>query len=156
MMVVDAVVRHWVTGVIADTEDWGERGKKGRQQAALFNSDDGMVASSDSRWLQGALNTLVGFFDRVGLRTNVRKAVGMVCHPFQATGNLSDAAYGRRVMVEGPTYKERLKGRVSCRECGKLMAAVSLTTHLMTQHGRVAETRRRWKTLATGDGPHTF
>ena len=80
-MVVYAVVRHLVAGVIADAEERGELGKEGRHQAALFYTDDGMVASSDPRWLQGAYNTLVGLFERVGMRTNVGKKVGMVCQP---------------------------------------------------------------------------
>ena len=46
-VVVDTVVRHWVTGVIADAEERGDMGKEGRHQAALFYSDDGMVALSD-------------------------------------------------------------------------------------------------------------
>ena len=46
-VVVDAVVRHWVTGVILDSEERGELGKEGRIQAALFYADDGMVASSE-------------------------------------------------------------------------------------------------------------
>ena len=77
-----------------------------------------MVASSDLLCLQGAFNTLFGLFDRVGLRTNVRKTFGMVCRLFQAAGNLLEAAYGRRITVEGPVYRERLKGQVSCRKCG--------------------------------------
>ena len=95
-VVVDVVVRHWVTGVIVDAEERGKLGKEGRHQADLFYKDNGMVASSDPRWIQGAFNTLVGLFDRVGLRTNVRKKFGMVCHPCQAEGNLLEAAYGRR------------------------------------------------------------
>ena len=137
---MDAVVRHWVTGVITGAEEWGERGKEGWHQAALFYADDGMVASYDSCWIQVAFNTLVDLFDRVGLRNNAGKTVGMVCRPFQAAGNLSEMAYGRRIIGEGPTYRERLKGRVSYRECGDLMAEGSLTSHMMTQHGRVAET----------------
>ena len=78
-------------------------GKEERQQVALFYADDDMVASSDPQWLQGVFNTLVGLFDRVGLRMNVGKTVGMVCHPCQAAGKLSEAAYGRRVTGEGPT-----------------------------------------------------
>ena len=74
-----------------------------------------MVASSDPRCIQGAFNTLIGLFDRVGLRTNVGKKVGMVFHPCQVAGNLSEAAYRRMVTGEGPTYRERLKGQVSCR-----------------------------------------
>ena len=75
---VDKVVRHWVTGVIAELEARGELGQEGRHQAALFYADNGMVASSDPGWIQGAFNTLVGLFDRVGLRPNVGKTVGMV------------------------------------------------------------------------------
>ena len=48
-VVVDAVVRHWVTGVIADAQERGNLGKEGRHQAALFYADDGMVTSSDPR-----------------------------------------------------------------------------------------------------------
>ena len=59
-------------------EERGERGQEGRHQNALFYADNGMVASSDPRWLQGAFSTLVGLFDRVGLRNNVGKTVGMV------------------------------------------------------------------------------
>ena len=36
------------------------------------------------------------------------------------------------------------------------MTAGSLTSHLMTQHGRVAETRRLWRTPDAGAGPRTF
>ena len=80
-VVMDVVVRHWVTGVIADAEERGKLGKEGRHQAALFYADNGMVDSSDPQWIQGAFNTLVGLFDRVGLRTNFGKTFGMVCHP---------------------------------------------------------------------------
>ena len=85
-----------MTGFIAGAEEWGERGKEGRHQAALFYTYYGMVASSDPRWLQGYFNTLVGLFDRVGLQSSVRNTVGMVCRPCQAEGNLLEAAYGRR------------------------------------------------------------
>ena len=80
-VVVDAVVRHWVTGVIADAEERDKLGKEGRHQVEIFYADNGMVASSDPHWLQGAFNTLVGIFDRVGLQNVFGKTVGMVCHP---------------------------------------------------------------------------
>ena len=51
-VVVDEVVRHWVTMVLEEAEKRGERGDEGRHQAALFDADNGMVASSDPRWLQ--------------------------------------------------------------------------------------------------------
>ena len=80
-VVVDAVVQHWVTRVLEESEARRELGKERRHQEALFYADDGMVASSDTVWLQGAFNVLIGLFDRVGLRTNFGKTVGMVCHP---------------------------------------------------------------------------
>ena len=94
-VVVDAVVRHWVTMALDDTEKRGDRGEKGRHQVALFYADNGMVASSDPHWIQWAFNALVSLFERVGLRTNVGKTVSMVCRPCQAVGNQSEAAYKR-------------------------------------------------------------
>ena len=92
----------------------------------MFYADNGMVASSDPVWLQGAFNDLVGLFDRVGLRTNVRKTVGMVCHPCQAAGNLTTEAYGRRITGMGQSYRERLRDQVACREYGEMLAVGSL------------------------------
>ena len=76
-----------------------------------------MVASSDPGWLQGTFNNLVGLFDRVRLQKNVGKTVGMVCHPYQATGNLTTEAYGGRATGVGPMYRGMLKGQVDCGEC---------------------------------------
>ena len=115
-----------------------------------------MVASSDPRWLQGAFSTLVSLFDRLGLLTNVGMTVSMVCIPCQATGTQSEAAYEQRITGEGPTYREQQKGRVQCRECGEEMVAGSLEGHKMTQHGRVAEARRIWETLTTGEEPRAY
>ena len=92
-------------------------------QASLFYADDGMVASSDPRWLQWAFTTLVGFFDRVGLNTNTGKTVSMICRPCTAVGNQLVEAYGRKMTGEGLTYLDRKRERVECRDCGKDMAA---------------------------------
>ena len=64
----------------------------------------------------------------------------MVCCPYQEVGNQLEAAYGRQITGEGPTYRDRQKGQVSYRECGEEMAVGSLASHLMTKYGRVAET----------------
>ena len=63
-VVVDAVVRHWVTIAVTEAETRRERGQEGRHQAALFYADDGMLASSDSQWLQWAFTQIVGLFYR--------------------------------------------------------------------------------------------
>ena len=52
-----------------------------------------MVASTNLGWLQTAFDKLTGIFDRVGLRTNIRKIVGIVCQPCQADRVRVDEAY---------------------------------------------------------------
>ena len=46
-VVVDAVVRNWVTVMVEGEGERGERVKWGRRQNSLFYADDGMVASLD-------------------------------------------------------------------------------------------------------------
>ena len=86
-VVVDAVVRHWVTVMVGGAEERGVHGQEGWHQVSLFYTDDGMVALSDPCWIQGAYNTLVGLFGRVCLRNNVGKTVIMVCRPCQEVWN---------------------------------------------------------------------
>ena len=80
-VVVGAVVRHWFDVMVESADKQSGRGQEGRHQNALFYVDGGMVAVLDPRWLQGAFSTLVGLVDRVGLNTNVGKAVGIFCRP---------------------------------------------------------------------------
>ena len=62
-VVVDTVVRQWLLLATQEAERRGERGRERRHQAALFYADDGMIASTDPRWLQWAFTILVGLFD---------------------------------------------------------------------------------------------
>ena len=158
-VVVDAVVRHWVTLEVEEAEKRGERGKEGRHQADLFYADNGMVAPYDPRWLQWAFNALVGLFERVGLCTNVGKTVSMTCRPYPAAGNQSEVAYGRKMTGEGPTYCERQKERVECGECGKGMATGSLEVHRTMQNGKEKEDKWSWTDASKGGGggePNTY
>ena len=47
--------------------------------------------------MQGAFYTLVGMFNRVGMRTNIGKTVGMVYHTCQSAGTQSEVAYERQM-----------------------------------------------------------
>ena len=47
-VVEDAVLSHWVYVMVEVAEDWGERGKEGRHQNALFCAYNAMVALSYS------------------------------------------------------------------------------------------------------------
>ena len=61
---------------------------------------------------------------------------------------------------EGPTFRERIRERVACGDCGKEVAAGSLDSHRMTQHGKAWEKRWTWTDTATGGGeggePQTY
>ena len=94
-----------------------------------------MVVLPYPRWIQGAINNLVGLFDRVGLKNNFGKTVGMVCHPFQATRTHSEELYGRRMTGAGYSYRERHWGRIQCTEWREEMAIRSLEGHMQTNHG---------------------
>ena len=48
-MVVDEVVRQWVTVMVDGAEERGECGKEGRHQNALFYTDNDMVALLNPR-----------------------------------------------------------------------------------------------------------
>ena len=68
-------------------------------KAGLFYADNGMVSSSDLGWLKLVFDNLVGLFDRVGLRTNFRKTVGMVCRTLRAAGVRAEEAYTQRMTL---------------------------------------------------------
>ena len=78
-VVMDAVVRHWVAVMAEGVKERGECGQEGRHHNAVFYADNGMVVSSDRKWLQVAFITLVGLLDEVGLWTNVGNKFGMFC-----------------------------------------------------------------------------
>ena len=67
--------------MVEGANKWSGRGKEGRHINSLFYVDDGMLASLDPIWIQGDFSTLLGLFDSVGLKTNVRKTVRIVCYP---------------------------------------------------------------------------
>ena len=130
-VVVDAVVRHWLYLTTQEAERRGGRGRERRHQAALFYADDGMIASTDPRWLQWAFTILVGLFDRVGLKTNQRKTVSMACRPCSAAGNRSKKSYKHTMTGKGLSPKKRKRERVTCEDCGQEMTAASLDSHRM-------------------------
>ena len=119
-----------------------------------------MIASSNPQWLQWAFTQLVGLFDRVGLNTNINKTVSMIYRPCTAAGNRSEEAYGRIMTGEGLPFRERKRERVECGDCGKEVAAGSLDSHRMTQHGKAKESLWTWTDAATvrgeGDEPQTY
>ena len=76
----------------------------------------------------------------------------MTYRPCPAAGNQSEVAYGRKMTGEGLTYLERKRERVECEDCRKGVAAGSLDTHRMVQHGKSKAKRWIWTDAATGGG----
>ena len=64
---------------------------------ALFYADNGLIVSRNPEWLQMALDRLVSFFERIGLKTNTRKTKTMACVPGYISARQSDAVYERRM-----------------------------------------------------------
>ena len=114
------------------------------------------MALLEPRWLQGVFSTLVGLFDRVGLWTNIRKTVSMVCRPYQVEGNQLEVGYGQQMTGEGPSYRERQKVRLQCKKCREEMALGSMAGHLKTLHGQAAEERLIFAASPPGEEPQTY
>ena len=105
---------------------------------------------------QGAFSALVAIFERVGLQTNVGKTISMACQPCRAgSGNRTAEGYRRQITGEGNSFWERQRERVTCGGCGAELAAGSLSSHLMTRHGKAAPRRHLWDPQTTG-GPRTY
>ena len=126
-VVVDAVVQYWVTVMVESTEERSRRRQEDRHQNALFYADDGMVVSSDLRWLQGDFSTLLGLFYRAFLKANVVKTVGMVFQLCQAVGmqleavcGVTDDRSGEFLLgeVEGSGTLHRVRGGYGARVAG--------------------------------------
>ena len=82
-------------------------------QSVFFYTYNGMVASTDLGWTQNAFGTLTGIFDQVGLKTNVQKKMGMVCHPCHTVEVQAEESYTWQMIGVRRDYKERQREWVS-------------------------------------------
>ena len=78
-MVVDSVIRYWVT-VVAPAEYGTEGlGLSIQDLEAQFYANNGLVASTQPERLQRAFVILSVLFDQVGIRMNASETVSMTC-----------------------------------------------------------------------------
>ena len=56
----------------------------------------------------------------------------------------------------GPTYRERLKGKVTCVKCREMLVVGYLSGHMMTHHGKAAEIQQQRSTPVAGIGPQIY
>ena len=78
-MVVDAVIRHWLT--LSTGEEYRQDGFGRAVQwiTVLFYADDGLLDSPRPSHLQADLDVLTDLFEMVLLHTNANKMARMVC-----------------------------------------------------------------------------
>ena len=134
-IMVDAIVREWLRLATGEVEPTMPQTQAAIHLfLALFYADDGYIASTDKELLQESImDILIELFERVGLRTNTKKTLGMTCTPGRIRVSLSDQSY-TRLRAGFQTQKEWDRRRVVCDHCGKEFSAASLTNHLETQH----------------------
>ena len=100
---------------------------------AIFYVDDAYLASRDLVFLQRVIDGLGSAFERIGLKTNIKKMQAMTCMPGTICLQLPTEFYLR--MCTGQTQAAEWDAcTVTCRECGKDMQASSLGRHLADQH----------------------
>ena len=105
------------------------------RRAAFLCSDYGLIASTQSEWLQGLFYDLTGMFYRVGLRENMRKSVRMICQPCLYIGEIGRGICktynGVGADLLGPPESVSLVPVL----CGvEYLAVVFLASHRHTQH----------------------
>ena len=135
-VVVDTIIRYWLTLVSDDGRDAVEGfSVQVRERQTLFYADDGFLASRSPEFLQQAFTCLIGLFERVGLQTNVDKTKTMTCFPGYIGGRMLSPAYKRRMTGEGESIRDRQRRRVECPQCGTPLHSGSLLQHMRSLHG---------------------
>jgi hypothetical protein len=107
-IVVDAVVRYWLSLVCGENVAANGLGYEVKEKCVLIYADDGLLSSRNQEWVQESFNFLIGIFERVGLLTNTSKTKAMICTPGHISDRQSDYAYERSRMTSiGESYQAR-------------------------------------------------
>ena len=87
-VVVDDVIRRWVTVVKPTDAGTGRLGLTIIYLAAYFYAENVLVVSTQLERLQRAFDVLTSLFEQVGIRKNTEKTVNMLHQPFHAPGGM--------------------------------------------------------------------
>jgi hypothetical protein len=104
-IVVDAVIRYWLTLVIPHNAENG-LGRNAEDTLTLFHANNGLLSAKDHERLQKALDVLVSLFEGIGLKTNATKTKLMICLPAPRATRMSDEACKQRMTDEGDSHRE--------------------------------------------------
>ena len=89
---------------------------------ALLYADDTLIAATDPKWLQQAIDLLVHLFCHMCLDTNIEKTKLMLCDCGYIPTHLSDQAYLRKMTGNGPTFRDQLCHKITCPKCNGQMS----------------------------------
>jgi hypothetical protein len=128
---VNAVVREWLRQCLGDDAAWLGIGKSVRDHVVVFFVNDGLVRARCLEWLQSSFTILINLFQRIGLKTNAAKTKAMMCLPGKIQVAKMEEEYAAQQTGDAAATK---RWRVECEVCGISLAAVSLQSHLETQH----------------------
>ena len=92
-VVVETVLRHWVSLVVEVEEGTYGWGMEVICRATFFYVVKGLIDSTKPKWLQGAFNTLTGLLEKVGLWTNIGKTDRILFRLSRAIGTQLEEAY---------------------------------------------------------------
>ena len=72
------MIRNWLSLTVEEKSaiHYGLRMAVGRY-IGVFYTDGGIIGLKEPEWIQGAINVLIGIFQRVGLMANVTKSKTM-------------------------------------------------------------------------------
>ena len=127
------MAREWIRIMCETLDDSdGELATHVEALFAIFYVDDGYIASKDAEFPQEALDILIEMFKRVGLATNTKKTLAMVCTPGNIRLQLPTDSYRR--LREGVATGEEGKRAVVCHMCEAGLQARSIRLHLKSNH----------------------
>jgi hypothetical protein len=133
-VVVDAVVREWLRQSLGKEAARHGLGNLVKTIMVAFYADDGVLSARCPEWLQESFTTLVGLFERVGLRTNSQKTKVMTCVLGRIRVSHVEEVYND-YCHGASTHAARKRLRVECNICNQsTMQAASLRSHLEMQH----------------------
>ena len=75
-----------------------------KYKSAFFYKECGLVAYTNSVWLQCLFEVTIILFKRVGLWANVLKMFAMVCQTSPIVGRQSTPAYGSQMARKGDSH----------------------------------------------------
>ena len=126
-IIVDAVLRF--------ERSWGGQGvTRERIPDVRFYADDGMIAGTDAREVQRALDAIIEGFSRMGVRVNRSKTKWMYVAGSTRVNRIQHGAYCNLIKAGQDSYLDRGRQIIGCPVCDKRVQRRCVQRHLLHQH----------------------